>query len=139
MIPELLLIASSGVINPMDMSDFEMYPSGVKECDKYPRYAPPASKLATLTLPHPILSGDGRIIQSGHYLAALSVSKNEILVFEGRTELFTLPIDAAEILDKPRKISTAEFYTDNNSESFIVLTEGRLRVLGKVLLYKEEP
>lgn len=139
MIPELLLIAATGVINPMDMSDFEMYPSGVKECDKYPRYAPPASKLATLTLTHPILANDGRIIQSGHYLAALSVSKNEILVFEGRKELFTLSIDKTEVLEKTRKISTAEFYTDDNSESFIVLTEGRLRVMGKVLLYREEP
>ena len=35
MIPELLLLAAAGVINPMDMSDFSMYPSGVKECDKY--------------------------------------------------------------------------------------------------------
>lgn len=139
MITELLLIAAAGVINPMDMSDFEMYPSGVKECDKYPRFAPPASKLATLTLPHTILANDGRIIPSGHYLAALSVSKNEILVFEGRTELFTLSIDGTEILEKPRKISTATFYTDDNSESFIILTEGKLRVVGKVNLYRETP
>ena len=139
MITELLIIAAAGVINPMDMSDFEMYPSGVKECDKYPRFAPPASKLATLTLPHPILANDGRIIPSGHYLAALSVSKNEILVFEGRTELFTLSIDGTEILEKPRKISTATFYTDDNSESFIILTEGKLRVVGKVNLYRETP
>lgn len=139
MLPELLLIASTGIINPMDMSGFEMYPSGIKECDKYPRYAPPASKLATLTIPQPILANDGRMIASGHYLAGLSVSKNEILVFEGRKELFTLSIDQTEVLEKPRKISTAEFYTDNNSESFIVLTQGKLRVMGKVLLYEEEP
>ena len=58
MITELLIIAAAGVINPMDMSNFEMYPSGVKECDKYPRFAPPASKLATLTLPHPTAAPD---------------------------------------------------------------------------------
>ena len=137
MITELVLIAAAGIINPMDMSGNYMYPSGVKECDKYPRFAPPKSKLATLTLPQPILSATGEIIPSGHYLAALSVSKNEILVFEGRKELFTLSIDDMEILYKPRKISTAQFYTDNNSESFIILTEGKLRVFGKVQLYRE--
>ena len=61
------------------------------------------------------------------------------MFFEGRKEIFSIQIDYTEVLEKTRKISTAEFYTDNNSESFIVLTEGRLRVLGKVLLYKEEP
>ena len=139
MITELVLIAAAGIIDPMDMSGHSMYPSGVKECDKYPRFAPPKSKLATLTLPQSILSGTGDIISSGHYLAALSVSKNEILIFEGRKELFTLPVEHTELLEKVRKLSTAEFYTDDNSESFIILTEGRLRVLSKVKLYREEP
>ena len=137
MITELILIAATGIINPMDMSGNTMYPSGVKEIDKYPRFAPPASKLAKLALPQPILSNEGEIINSGHYLAALSVSKNCILVFEGRKELFTLSIDKTEILEKPRRFSTAEFYTDDNSESFIILTEGKLRVMGKVNLYRE--
>ena len=137
MITELFLIATTGIINPMDMSGNEMYPSGVKEVDKYPRYGLPKSKLATLTLPKAILSTDGNIIKSGHYLAALSVSKNQILVFDGREEIFTLDIISAEVLEKERKISTAEFYTDDNSESFIILTQGKLRVLGKVYLYKE--
>ena len=138
MITELLLIAATGVINPMDMSGHSMYPSGVKECDKYPQFPYPTSKLAKLTLPHPILSDNGEVINSGHYLVGLSVSKNSILVFDGRKELFTLAIENTEILDRARKISTAEFYTDDNSESFIILTEGKLRVLGKVKLYKEE-
>ena len=59
MITELLLIAAAGIINPMDMSGHSMYPSGVKECDKYPMYPYPASKLAKLTLPHPIISDNG--------------------------------------------------------------------------------
>lgn len=137
MITELLLIAATGIINPMDMSGNEMYPSGTKEVDKYPRYAPPKSKLATLTLPKPILSSAGNIIPSGHYLAALSVSQNQILVFDGNKEIYTLNIDSTEILAKPRKISTAQFYTDDSSESFIILTQGKLRILGKVTLYKE--
>ena len=139
MITEILLIAAAGIINPMDMSGNTMYPSGVKEIDKYPRFAPPASKLATLTLPQPILSTEGEVIKSGHYLAGLSVSKNAILVFDGRKELFTLDIDTSEILEKPHRISTAQFYTDDNSESFIILTEGKLKVMGKVKLYREEP
>ena len=138
MITEVLLIAAAGIINPMDMSGNRMYPSGVKEIDKYPRFALPKSELATLTLPRPIFASDGRVINSGHYLAALSVSKNEILVFEGRTELFTLPINNTEILEKSRKISTAEFYTDDNAENFIILTQGKLRVMGKVKLYTED-
>ena len=44
MITEILLIAAIGIYNPMDMSGHMMYPSGVKEADKYPRFAPPASK-----------------------------------------------------------------------------------------------
>ena len=134
MIPELFLIAAAGVINPMDMSDFSMYPSGVKECDKYPKYAYPTSKLATLTLPRAIISSDGRIIPSGHYLAGLSVSGAELLVFEGRNELYTLNVIASDVLDKSRKISTARFYTDDNGESFITLTYGRLQVFSKVKL-----
>ena len=139
MITELFLIAATGIINPMDMSGNQMYPSGVKECDKYPRFAPPASKLAKLTLPKPILSKEGDIIKSGHYLLGLSVSQNAILVFDGRKELFTLDIDDYEVLDRARKISTAEFYTDDNSESLIILTEGKLRIISKVKLYVEEP
>ena len=139
MITELFLIAAAGIINPMDMSGNEMYPSGVKECDKYPRFAPPASKLATLSLPQPILSKEGEIINSGHYLAGLSVSENAILVVEGRKAIYTLDIERTDILEKPRRFSTAEFYTDDNSESFIILTEGKLRVMGKVQLYREEP
>lgn len=134
MISELLLIASLGIINPMDMTGHKMYPSGVKECDKYPRFAPPASKLAKLTLPQDIWADNGEIIKSGHYLVGLSVSKNELLLFEGHKEIFAIEVEHIEILDRTRKIATAEFYTDNNSESFLVLIEGKLRVVCKVKL-----
>ena len=39
MLTELLLIAAAGIYDPMDMSGHQMYPSGVLEMDKYPKYA----------------------------------------------------------------------------------------------------
>jgi len=137
MITELLLIATAGIINPMDMSGNYMYPSGVKECDKYPRYAPPASKLASLALPVAVVSDDGDIINSGHYLAGLSVGRGEILVFDGRKEILSAPISETMILEKELKKSTAEFYSSDNSESMIVLTQGKYRVKAKVQLYRD--
>ena len=134
MIAELLLIATAGIYDPMDMSGNFMYPSGVKEMDKYPRYAPPASKLATLILPRNILSKDGKIIKSGHYLAGLSISRQEILIFESNKEIFSAQITETEILPKALKLSTAEFYTYDNGESFIILTQGKYKTKAKIEL-----
>ena len=136
MIAELLLIATAGIYNPMDMSGNYMYPSGVKEADKYPRYAPPASKLATLNLPRDIITKDNKIIKSGHYLTGLSISRQEILIFEANKEIFSAQITQTEILERPLKINTAEFFTYDNAESFIILTQGKYRAKAKVELAK---
>lgn len=132
MITELLLIAAAGIYDPMDMSGHTMYPSGSKECDKYPKYALPASKLAKLTLPVNIISNDGRIIKAGHYLASLSISKQTILIFDGEREIFELNIDKSEIMDKKMKISTAKFYQDDNSLAYIILIQGALKIFSNV-------
>ena len=134
MLPELILIAAIGIYDPMDMSGHEMYPSGVKEIDKYPRYEKATSKMAKLTLPKDIIASDGRIVKSGHYLAAFSISHREILIFEGEKEIYTLKIDSEEILPKTLKLPTATFYTYNNGESFIIITIGKFRAKAKVLL-----
>lgn len=135
MLAELILIAAAAEIyNPMDMSGHRMYPSGVKEADKYPRFAPPQSKLAKLTLPRNIYDKNGTLIKSGHYLAALSISQNEILIFEGTREIFALPITSSVVLEKELKLSTAEFLVDNNGESYISLVKGKYKVFAKVSL-----
>ena len=136
MLTELLLIAAAGVIDPMDMSGHQMYPSGVKEVDKYPLYPYPQSKLAKLSIGHDILSANGKIIRSGHYLIGLSISKKEILVFEGTKELYALKVTSLKIMDKPFKFATSEFYTDNNGERFIVLKQDNYIAISKVVLVK---
>ncbi len=134
MITEILLIAAIGIYNPMDMSGHMMYPSGVKEADKYPRFAPPASKLASLTLPRDIMDKNNKIIKSGHYLAGISISRQEILIFEADKEIFSIEITETKILEQALKINTAEFHTYNNGESFIIVTEGKYKVKGKINL-----
>ncbi len=125
MITELLLIAAAGIIDPMDMSGHQMYPSGVLECDKYPRYPYPTSKLPRLTLPQNIYASDGRIIRAGHYLVSLSISRQELLFFEGTKELYTIKVSQTEIVEKPLKLATAEFYSSNNGDYFIFLKQGK--------------
>ena len=134
MLPELLLIAALGIYDPMDMSGHEMYPSGVKEADKYPRYAYPASKLASLTITRDIKDKLGRKIKSGHYLAGLSISKNEILIFEGNKQIFSINVTSSELKEKEPKFSTAKFYTSDTKESFISLRQGKYKVYGIVEL-----
>ena len=134
MLGELVLIAAIGVYNPMDMSGHSMYPSGVKEADKYPKYPLKTSKMAQLTLPRNIIASDGRLIKSGHYLATFSISHREILIFEGEKEIYTLKINSEEILEKSRKLPEAKFYTLDNGESFIILTVGKYRANAKVYL-----
>ena len=136
MLAELLLIAVAGVIDPMDMSGHQMYPSGVKEVDKYPLYPYPQSKLAKLSIGQDILSANGKIIKSGHYLIGLSISKKEILIFEGTKELYTLKVSSLKTMDKPLKFATSKFYTDNNGECFIVLKQDNYVALAKVVLVK---
>jgi len=125
MITELLLIATAGILDPMDMSGNTMYRSGVKECDKYPRFPYPESKLAVLTLPREILSSTGEVIKSGHYLISLSISRQEVLLFEGHTLLYTLNVSQIETLEKNLKISTAEFHSSDNKEDYIILKQGK--------------
>ena len=135
MLTEMLLIAAVGIIDPMDMTGNEMYPSGFKEVDKYPKFAPPPSKNATLSLPKPIIASDGRIISAGHYLVSLSVSKNEILIFEGTKNLYTLKITELKTRDKVLKLSTAQFFTDNNGVSFIIIDDKQYHAIVMVELY----
>ena len=134
MLPELLLIAAVGIYDPMDMSGHQMYPSGVKEADKYPRYAPSSTKMAQLTLPRNIIASDGRLISSGHYLVDFSISRQELLIFEGEKEIFALKISQTEILPKALKIPTAKFFTYDNGESFVIFTKGKYRVKARVFL-----
>lgn len=134
MLPELLLIAALGIYDPMDMSGHQMYPSGVKEADKYPRYAYPASKLASLTLTRDIKDKLGRRIKSGHYLTGLSISKREILIFEGHSPIYSIDVSRTEIRKKEPKFSTAKFHTADTKESFIRLTQGKYNVWATVEL-----
>ena len=136
MLTELLLIAAAGIIDPMDMSGHQMYPSGVKEMDKYPLYPYPQSKLAKLSIGHDILSANGKIIKSGHYLIGLSISKKEILIFEGTKELYTLKVSSLKTMDKSLKFATSEFYTDNNGECFIILKQDNYIAMAKVVLVR---
>jgi len=136
MLAELLLIAAAGIIDPMDMSGHQMYRSGVKEMDKYPLYPYPESKLAKLSLGHDILSSDGKIIKSGHYLIELSISKKEILIFEGTKALYTLKVSSLKTMDKSLKFATAKFYTDNNGECFIILKRDNYVAMAKVVLVR---
>ena len=132
MLAELLLIATTGIYNPMDMSGHEMYPSGAKECDKYPKYAPPASQLAKLTLYKTICLTNGETIKPGHYLTGLSISKQQLLIFDGEKNIYEIDISKSEILKKKIKIATAKLYTSNNNESYIVLKDGLLKITAKV-------
>ena len=134
MIAELILIAAIGIYDPMDMSGHEMYPSGVKEVDKYPKYAPKTTKMAQLTLPRNIIAKDGRIILSGHYLATFAISRREILIFDGENEIYTLNVCEEKILPRKMKLPEARFYTYNNGEAFIILTIGKYRAKAKVNL-----
>ena len=134
MLPELLLIAAIGIYDPMDMRGHQMYPSGVKEEDKYPRYEKATSKMAKLTLPRDIIASDGRRIKSGHYLVAFSISHREMLIFEGEKEIYTLKISEETILPKSLKIPTANFHTYDNGESFVILTIGKYRAKAQVFL-----
>jgi len=134
MISEIIFIATAGIIDPMDMSGNYMYPSGVKECDKYPMYAPPQSKLAKLALPQDILADDGRVIQAGHYLVGLSVSKNTLLFFEGTKAVFEAKITETEILEMPAKLSTAEFNRTNDGQSQITFVQGKFKAKANVTL-----
>ena len=134
MLTEFLLIAAAGIIDPMDMSGHQMYPSGVKECDKYPRYPYPTSKLAKLSVGHRIISADGSIIKGGHYLVSLSISKNEIIFFEGEKAIYTLKVSSLEVMDKPVRISTAEFVSDDNGQCFVLLKQGKYLVTAYVNL-----
>ncbi|MCQ2958194.1 MAG: hypothetical protein MJ180_04750 [Candidatus Gastranaerophilales bacterium] len=127
MITELLLIAAVGVYDPMDMSGHQMYPSGFLEVDKYPKYAPPQSKLAKLSLPRDIISSDGEVIKAGHYLISLSLSKNEILFFDGTKALYTIKVSNLDYGYKYLKISTAEFSNENINQGIILLKQGKIR------------
>jgi len=138
MITELLLIAAANVIDPMDMSGHQMYPSGVKECDKYPRYPYPDSKLAKLSIGQNILASDNQVIKGGHYLVSLSVSRNEILLFEGQKALYAINVSSIETMDKPYKFAEATFVSSDNSECFIILKQGKYLVTAKVDLYRPE-
>ena len=129
MISELLLIAAVGIIDPMDMSGHQMYPSGVKEMDKYPKYAPPTSSMATLSVAKPILASDGRSIPAGHYLVSLSISRQELLLFEGKKTVYTLKVDELRIKEKPLKLATAKFYTNNNGECFIIVDDKKYQAV----------
>jgi len=128
MLAEILFIAAAGIIDPMDMSGNEMYPSGFKECDKYPKYAPPATKLATLSLPRDIYDSEGNIIKSGHYLISLSVSMDRILLFDGTKAIYTLPISTIGIGERHLKIETAEYSEDGTDHGTVILKQGNLRI-----------
>ena len=67
-------------------------------------------------------------------MAGLSISRQEILIFESNKEIFSAQITETEILPKALKLSTAEFYTYDNGESFIILTQGKYKTKAKIEL-----
>ena len=138
MLAEILFIAAAGIIDPMDMSGNYMYPSGVKECDKYPMYAPPKTNLAILTLPRDIYDSEGNIIKSGHYLISLSVSMDRILLFEGTKAIYTIPVKVIDYSEKYLKIETAEFYEEEETHGTILLKQGKLRIKANVYFADNE-
>ena len=134
MITELFLIAAAGIINPMDMSGNLMYPSGVKECDKYYNYAPPKSSAATFVSSLDFYDDEGDLLEAGFYLAKISEDKKKILLFQNGKYVAVFNILELKELKEELKISYINLEFSNAKEGIITLCENKYMAKAKVTM-----
>ncbi len=85
-------ITALAYFNPADPAGKSMYPSGVKEIDKFYYEAYPTSKKPVLKLNVPVYGLKHRGIEPGIYEAILTSDKKSILLFQSNKLKAQLPV-----------------------------------------------
>ncbi len=137
MIGEILLIATAGIYNPMDMSGNLMYPSGEKECDKYYNYAPPKSKAASFVSALDFYDDENDLLEAGFYLAKMNKDKTKILLFQNGRFVAIFDIYELSELKQELSISYINFDIINAKEGVITLFENKYMAKAKVRMKLE--
>lgn len=132
MLGEILLIAAAGIYDPMDMSGHLMYPSGVKECDKYYNYAPPKSKNASFVSALDFYDDENDLLEAGFYLAKLSEDKTKILLFQNGRYVAVFNVLELKDLKENLTIPYINFEINNAKEGIITLFENKTMAKAKV-------
>ncbi len=132
MLGEILLIAAAGIYNPMDMSGHLMYPSGVKECDKYYNYTPPKSKKASFVSALDFYDDENDLIEAGIYLAKLSQDKTKILLFQNGRYVAVFNVLELSNLKEPLTIPYINFEINNAKEGILTLFEDNSMAKAKI-------
>ncbi|MDD3593943.1 MAG: hypothetical protein PHX18_04880 [Candidatus Gastranaerophilales bacterium] len=101
----LLIIAKSDPVKYLPQKT--MYPSGVKEIDKYNPYAKPASKMPLFALERTLVDKDNHSVLPGQYLAAISKDKKYIMLFANDQVEGVFLIDNFNVLEKQLKVNSA--------------------------------
>lgn len=122
MIENILVFLFLTYVNPADPSGNTMYPSGVKDCDKFYFNSPPAaSKTPNLVLSMPVYDAENKIIPPGIYETKLSQDTGQILLIQSQEIKAKLPIMQIATLDKTYLIPTVNVKKLSSKHILIIL------------------